>query len=124
LTSEKILGIRELEILEYSKDEIKAIKHELIRYSGSKNENLEANTVNCWLMDFQEMRVPAFEVIKRIRLAKMEKKYGVTEFAIFMNVNLSDYGTFYKHIKQSSETESDLEAQRIIDEQQQRILKQ
>lgn len=102
MTSEKILGIQELDILVYSPKEIQAIKHELIRYAGSKAENIQANTVNCWLMDFQELRMPVIEVIKRIRLAKMKEKYGVTDFAAFMNVKLQDYSDFYKHVSKSS----------------------
>lgn len=97
MTSEKILGIQELEIFNYSDIEIRSIKQELIRYAGSKNEIIPADTVSCWLMDFQELRMPVMEVIKRIRLAKLDNKYGVTDFSAFMNVRLSEYSTYYKH---------------------------
>ena len=97
MTSEKILGIQELEIFNYSDIEIRSIKQELIRYAGSKNEIIPADTVSCWLMDFQELRMPVTEVIKRIRLAKLDNKFGVTDFAAFINVRLSDYSTFYKY---------------------------
>ena len=38
-----------------------------------------------------------FEVIKRIRLAKLEKKFGISDFSVFMNINTGEYGNFYKH---------------------------
>jgi len=53
-------------------------------------------------MDFQELQIPVFEVIKRIRLAKLDNKYGSSDFAGFMNVKLSEYGLHYKHEKKES----------------------
>ena len=97
LTSERILGIPELEIFTYNDIEVRSIKQELIRYAASKNEVIPFETVNCWLMDFQELRMTVTEVIKRIRLAKLDNKFGATDFAAFMNVRLSDYSTHYKH---------------------------
>ena len=100
MTSEKILGLQEVKQREYNDEEIKSIKLELARYAGSKNENISENTVNCWLMDFQDLQLEVFEAIKRIRLAKSIKNpKATTDFSVFMNVDLSEYSTFYKHEK-------------------------
>lgn len=83
----------------YSLQERTAIEYELISFALCKNENYDDPTKRAWIDEFENMNMTSFEAIKRIRLAKLEKKFGVTEFAVFMNVNLSDYGTFYKHEK-------------------------
>lgn len=98
LTPEMILGVNELEKIEYTKEQRKAIELALYQFGQCKGENLKG-VAEAWINEFEELRMPHFEVIKRIRLAKTEKKYGITEFAIFMNVNLSDYSDFYKHVK-------------------------
>lgn len=84
---------------QYSLQEKTAIEYELISFALCKNENYTNETKQAWISEFENMNMTSFEAIKRIRLAKMEKKFGVTEFALFMNVDLSDYSTFYKHEK-------------------------
>lgn len=96
LSPEKILGVNELMKEEYTPNQRKAIELVLYQFAQCKNEDL-SKVVHTWINMFSELRLPYFECIKRIRLAMLEKKYGVTEFAIFMNVTLSDYGDFYKH---------------------------
>ncbi len=84
---------------QFSLQEKTAIEYELISFALCKNENYTNETKQAWISEFENMNMTSFEAIKRIRLAKMEKKFGVTEFALFMNVDLSDYSTFYKHEK-------------------------
>ena len=96
LSPEFVCGLNELQKEDYTPTQKKAIQLALWQFGQCKKEDL-SGVANSWINEFAEMRILFFEVIKRIRLAKMEKKYGVTEFAIFMNVTLSDYGDFYKH---------------------------
>jgi len=104
LTPEKILGLPELIKSEYTDQEILAIKMLLFEFANSKNENYEVATVETWINNFAEMRLTPAEILKRIRLAKLEKKYGVTEFAIFMNVRIDSYTEFYKHVRLNQNT--------------------
>lgn len=85
--------------MQYSLQERTAIEMELISFALCKNENYLPEVRTAWINEFENMNVPVFEVVKRIRLAKQEKKFGNTEFATFMNVNLSDYQDFYEHEK-------------------------
>lgn len=45
------------------------------------------------------MQYDAKQIVKCIRLAKLEKKYGPTEFATFINVPFNDYAQTYKHVE-------------------------
>lgn len=91
-----ILGVNELIKSVYTNEQRKAIELCIWQFGQCKNEKL-GDVAQSWINEFAEMNMPYFEVIKRIRLAKHVKKYGVTEFAIFMNVDLSSYSEFYKH---------------------------
>ena len=104
MTPEKILGLPELIKSEYTDQEILAIKMLLFEFANSKNENYEVATVETWINNFAEMRLTPAEILKRVRLAKLEKKYGVTEFAIFMNVRIDSYTEFYKHVRLNQNT--------------------
>ena len=97
LIPEKILGLPELIKVEYTPTETNMIKAALFDFANSKNENYREEVVYSWINTFSELRVSAFEIIKRIRLAKLEKKFGNTEFAIFMNVDITEYSTLFKH---------------------------
>lgn len=99
LTSEKILGLPELERYEYSDNEIKAIKLEMLSLAGCKNENYSELTINSWINEFSLLNMKPLEVLKRVRLAKHVKKYGVSEFAMFMDVNLNQFSELYKYHK-------------------------
>lgn len=99
MTSEKALGLPNLLGCKYTNTELDVIQAELVRYSLSKNESIREPVIKAWILDFQDMNIPAWEVVKRIRMAKQEKKYGVTEFATFMNVGIGNYAEVYKHEK-------------------------
>jgi hypothetical protein len=101
--------------MQYSLQESTAIKFELISFSLCKNENYKEEVLNAWIKEFENMNMKAIEVIKRIRLAKHIPKYGVTEFAIFMNVDITSYSTFYKHA-QISEGYIDPEIEKLNNE--------
>ena len=112
LTSEKILGLPELIKTEYTDQEIKAIKLALINFAVCKNENYSPETIESWINSFAELRYSAFQVIKSIRLAKLEKKYGQTEFATFVNIELQNYSETYKHEKKN-DNGTDPETERL-----------
>lgn len=96
LTSEEILGLPEIERYYYSAAEIRAIKLELISYAACKNENFSEVIINAWINEFSLLNMKPYQVVKRIRLAKHSKKYGVSEFACFMEVELNDFPELYK----------------------------
>lgn len=110
LTSEKILGLPELEYYEYSNSELRAIKLELLSLAGCKNENYSELTINSWINEFSLLNMKPIEVLKRIRLAKHSKRYGVSEFAMFMDLNLNDYGELYKYKKKVETSNKNLYA--------------
>lgn len=97
---ELLVGIPELVKVSYNENESKAIKLELVSYAKVKNEQISIETLNAWINEFECLQMKAFEVIKRIRLAKHEKKFGNTDFSVFMNVDIENYYEFYKHKKQ------------------------
>lgn len=97
MTPEKILGYRELQRAEYSQSELKAIKVALIQFALCRNENYSDYTIMAWVNEFADLNMPVMQVIKRIRLAKLGKKFGVTEFSAFMDVNIDEYTNYYKH---------------------------
>jgi hypothetical protein len=99
LTPEKILGFRELNRAEYTESELQAIKVALIQFALCRNENYSPETVMAWINEFADMNMPVMQVIKRIRLAKLGKKFGVTDFSAFMDLNIDDYTNHYKHIR-------------------------
>lgn len=96
LTPEMLVGANELERIIYTPQEKKAIQLALYQFGQCKKEDI-SDVAQSWINEFSEMRMPFWEVIKRIRLAKHVKKYGVSEFAIFTNVKLSDFGDVYKY---------------------------
>ena len=103
LTSEKILGLPELLKTQYSLQEKTAIEFELIKFALCKQENYRPEIIESWINSFAELRYTAFQVIKSIRMAKLEKKYGQTEFATFVNVEMQNYSEVYKHEMKSKE---------------------
>ena len=103
LTSEKILGLPELLKTQYNLQERTAIEFELIKFALCKQENYKPEIIESWINSFAELRYTAFQVIKSIRMAKLEKKYGQTEFATFVNVELQNYSEVYKHEMKSKE---------------------
>lgn len=103
LTSEKILGLPELLKTQYNLQERTAIEFELIKFALCKQENYRPEIIESWINSFAELRYTAFQVIKSIRMAKLEKKYGQTEFATFVNVELQNYSEVYKHEMKSKE---------------------
>lgn len=105
LTPEQILGLNPIECYNYNANEIKAIKLELLSYAACRNENFSELTINAWINEFSQLNMSPYECIKRIRLSKHEKKYGASEFAIFMNVNLNQFPEYYKTIQRNRETE-------------------
>lgn len=111
-TVESLIGYPELVKTEYTANEIKAIKQELINFALSKNEDIQPFIFDNWINNFSELNIPAKEVIKRIRLAKLDIKFGVSEFAKFMNVEINEYSSYYKHKRReelSSNTELSIE---------------
>lgn len=103
LTSEKILGLPKLLTAEYTATERKAIILELGIFALATNQSFSAEIINCWIQEFSNLNMKAFEVIKRIRLAKLEKKFGASDFSVFMNIKTGEYGNFYKHELKSKE---------------------
>ena len=103
LTSEKILGLPELLKTQYNLQERTAIEFELIKFALCKQENYKPEIIESWINSFAELRYTAFQVIKSIRMAKLEKKYGQTEFATFVNVEMQNYSEVYKHEMKSKE---------------------
>ena len=103
LTSEKILGLPELLKTQYSLQEKTAIEFELIKFALCKQENYRPEIIESWINSFAELRYTEFQVIKSIRMAKLEKKYGQTEFATFVNVEMQNYSEVYKHEMKSKE---------------------
>lgn len=83
----------------YNPQELKLIKIELAKFTACRNENIPKETVEAWINAFSELNMSAKEIIKRIKLAKLQKKYSVSEFSNFIEVNISDYGKYYKHEK-------------------------
>jgi hypothetical protein len=100
---------------QYSLQERTAIEFELISFSLCKNENYKPEILSAWINEFENMNLTPLQVIKRIRLAKHIQKYGVTEFAIFMNVDLNEYSNIYKHEK-LNENYIDPEIERLNNE--------
>lgn len=98
-TTETLLNIPKLSKANYSDNEKTAIIQELISFAGCKQENISVDILKIWLTEFGDMNMNPLEVVKRIRLAKHERKFGASEFAIFMNVDLTTYSNFYKHKK-------------------------
>lgn len=97
MTPEKILGLAPLKIAVYNDKEIQAITLALTQFALCKNENYKPETIQSWINQFSDLNLTAIQVIKRIRLASLQKRYGVTEFAVFMDVPYKDYGEYYKH---------------------------
>lgn len=89
-----------------------AIEYELVSFALCKQENYRPETINAWINSFAELRYTAFQVIKSIRLAKLEKKFGQTEFATFINVELQNYSETYKH-ELKNENKIDSETERL-----------
>ena len=86
----------------YSESEVKSIAEELSRFMFAKQESIKDETVKEWIRSFAEMQIPAGEVVMRIRVAKLSKRYGtLTEFGDFMGISLSEleskYFSLYKH---------------------------
>ena len=106
LTSEKILGLGELEVKEFSSKEREAIISELRIYAGAKNENIPAVTIQAWMILFSALNISVYEIIKRIRMACIEKKYGVSEFATFINADIREYSDLFKFKKREQITEN------------------
>lgn len=69
-----------------------------------KQENFDG-VADEWVSEFENLQITPLDAIKRIRLAKFEKKYGVTEFTTFMTVNIDEYAEKYKHEHQEFEPE-------------------
>lgn len=88
---------------QYNLQERTAIEFELIKFALCKQENYKPEIIESWINSFAELRYTAFQVIKSIRMAKLEKKYGQTEFATFVNVELQNYSEVYKHEMKSKE---------------------
>lgn len=105
MTLEAIVGWTERKRLIYSPLEIAALKKELYSYACVRNENFSKEVIEAWIDEFQLLNMPVTEVAKRVRLAKLEKKYGVTDFSIFMEVNPYEYANSYKHLTRESNEE-------------------
>lgn len=97
LTTEELLNIQPLVRTEYSDNELKAIKQELYLFLKFRNEKIDIDVLDLWIDEFSKMQMTPTEILKRVRLAKMKEKYGVTDFSIFMNVDIKNYTVFYKH---------------------------
>lgn len=97
LTPEKILGYPEVNSFEYTPDETKAIKLAFKELAIARNENFTDLIISEWIREFEKLKMNPFDVVKRIRLVKLEKKYGNTYFGEFMEVRLSDYYEAYTH---------------------------
>jgi hypothetical protein len=115
LTSEKILGLPKLLTAEYTKPERKAIILELGIFALATNQSFSSEIINCWMQEFSNLNMKVMEVIKRIRLAKLEKKFGVSDFSVFMNLNTEDYSNYYKH-ERLNENYIDPEIERLNNE--------
>lgn len=96
LTPEMILGRKELKKAVYTDLECKAIKLLLLQLGLCRKEQLSEN-VNIWINEFATLNIRAYEVMQRIRLAKLEKKYGEIDFSVFMNVDISKYNKYFNY---------------------------
>lgn len=92
-------GLLPIKPLQWSRFERQSVKNALFHFANIKNEDLKEYIVEAWISEFQNLQVSVTDAIKRIRLAGLEKKFGVTEFAIFMNVDLNSYSDNYKQEK-------------------------
>ena len=96
LTPEKVLGRKELNKAEYTHLERKAIELLLLQLGLCRKENV-SGYIDIWINEFAGLNIRAYEVMQRIRLAKLEKKYGEIDFSVFMNVNISNYSKYFNY---------------------------
>lgn len=75
----------------YTDDELNVITDELLRCAKARDENYSQDTVSEWIRCFGELNMSVSQVVKAIRLAKLQPKYASKEFAMFLKVDLNDY---------------------------------
>jgi hypothetical protein len=75
----------------YTDDEMNVITDELLRCAKARDENYSQDTVTEWIRCFGELNMSVSQVVKAIRLAKLQPKYASKEFAMFLKVDLNDY---------------------------------
>lgn len=90
-----ILVRRELKKAIYTTQETKAIELLLLQLGLCRKEDV-TGFIDIWINEFSSLNIRAYEVMQRIRLAKLEKKYGEIDFSVFMNVNLDQYNKYFK----------------------------
>ena len=96
LTPEMILGRRELKKAVYTEQERRAIELLLLQLGLCRKEKITAY-IDIWINEFASLNIRAYEVMQRIRLAKLEKKYGEIDFSVFMNVDIKQYSRYYNY---------------------------
>ena len=96
LTPEILLGRPELKKAKYTNAEKRAIELLFYQLGQCRKENL-ADYIDIWINEFASLNIRAYEVMQRIRLAKLEKKYGEIDFSVFMNVDIKQYSRYYNY---------------------------
>jgi len=95
-------GQTPIDKLEYKQQERKAIKYELVRYATAKQEPIPEAVIDEWIETFQELRISPLELVCRIKVAKLRKRYGnQTTIADFTDIEdfWKEYGNHYKHVQ-------------------------
>ena len=96
LTPEMIMGRPELKKANYTEREREAIELLLLQLGLCRKEKI-TGFIDIWINEFASLNIRAYEVMQRIRLAKIEKKYGEIDFSVFMNVNIKEYSKYFNY---------------------------
>ena len=83
----------------YTDDELNVIQDELLRLAKARDENYSPDVAGEWIRCFGELNMSVSQVVKAIRLAKLQPKYASKEFAMFLKVDLNDYYQKYPQKK-------------------------
>jgi hypothetical protein len=87
-----------LKVSEYSESENDLIIIELTRLLLSRNEVYKPEVVNEWINSFRELNYNCREVLLRIKVAKISKRFG--NFTTLADFTDCDNDTYMKHYKE------------------------
>jgi hypothetical protein len=93
------------ECFKYSQTEKKAILNAFKWYESMRRESLTDETLSFWILEFENMKVPADEVLEKIKKTAKKELYGFTKFSDFLeNNDFYDLSDFNKNIEKKINT--------------------
>ena len=95
MTWEQVTGRPELQTANYTAAERQGIELLLLQLGLLRNEDI-VDRFDIYINEFSALNIRAYEVMQRVKMAKLEKKYGELDFSVFMNVNIEHYGKYFK----------------------------